>query len=162
MRNAHVSKTNSFAKQEYLDGGFYCQNCEFFIPINKEMSTKNRNHCPKCLYSKHVDNEASGDRNAKCLCPMKPISLTLKKVNKDKYNKEKFGELMIVHECTGCQKLSINRIAADDTIESLKKLVQESLTLNDELIKKLEKNEINVISEENKQEVDTQLFGKKA
>lgn len=160
MRNQNFSNKDPQTNFEFQNGGFFCTNCNFFIPINKEMSTKNRNHCPKCLYSKHVDDEQSGDRKSKCFCPMKPVSLTLKKVKTDKYKKEQFGELMIVHECTGCQKLSINRIAADDTIETLKKLFQDSLILSDEYIKRLEKNEITIISNENKSEVDIQLFGK--
>ena len=48
------------------------------------------NHCPKCLYSKHVDINP-GDRADQCRGLMKPVSIELRK-----------GEYTIIHECVGC------------------------------------------------------------
>jgi hypothetical protein len=49
---------------------------------------------------------------------MVAIGLTFKKVGK-RYPGEGQGELMIIHRCTGCGKIDINRIAADDNPEAL-------------------------------------------
>ena len=46
---------------------------------------------------------------------MKPIGLTLKDIR---------GELMVVHLCLNCGKLSINRIAGDDNPHSLLSLLE--------------------------------------
>ena len=72
---------------------FKCQNCSKDIKINLQMGTKNRNHCPNCLFSLHVD-EKPGDRSSLCYKLMEPIGLTFKKEGYDKYGKEKIGELM--------------------------------------------------------------------
>jgi len=45
---------------------------------------------------------------------MKPIGLTLKKD----------GELMVVHKCLGCGKISKNRIAGDDNTYSIISLLE--------------------------------------
>lgn len=73
--------------------------------------TKNRNHCPFCLYSLHVDIK-TGDRVAQCKGLMKPIAKTLKKD----------GEEVIVHKCLKCGQLRKNRIAGDDSFEGVKNL----------------------------------------
>lgn len=53
------------------DQGFICKNCGFkVVPL---MITS-RNHCPKCLYSLHVDINP-GDRKNRCNGLMKPISI---------------------------------------------------------------------------------------
>jgi hypothetical protein len=61
-----------------------------------------------CLWSKHVD-EAKGDRRASCLGGMEPIGLTFKHEGHGKV-----GEIMLIHHCSVCEKISINRIARDD------------------------------------------------
>ena len=43
---------------------------------------------------------------------MQPIGLTIKQTRK-KYGPGR-GELMLIHACTECNALSVNRIAADD------------------------------------------------
>ncbi len=60
---------------------------------------------------------------------MKPIGLTFKWEGVDKYNNLREGELMLIHECTGCGKISINRIAADDNEETILKVFDESQKL---------------------------------
>jgi hypothetical protein len=73
----------------------------------------NRNHCPYCLWSCHLDLYAAGDRLSACKGQMKPIGLALK-TGRNKYRRESGGELMLIHQCVDCGTLSINRIAADD------------------------------------------------
>jgi hypothetical protein len=57
---------------------------------------------------------------------MKPIGLTMKK-SRNKYRLESRGELMMIHECTDCKVISINRIAADDDAETVVLVFRESL-----------------------------------
>ena len=66
--------------------------------------TAHRNHCPSCLWSKHVDSEVPGDREAECHARMEPISIAVRGS----------GEWVIIHRCLGCGELSSNRTAADD------------------------------------------------
>lgn len=82
--------------------GFKCQNCGEFVTYSAP-GTKNRNHCPYCLYSLHVDNEI-GDRKGVCKGLMEPIGKILKRD----------GEEVIIHKCVKCALVRKNRIAGDD------------------------------------------------
>ncbi len=64
----------------------------------------NRNHCPYCLYSQHVDAERSGDRASACKGMMAPIGV-FERPN---------GEEVIVHRCVRCGFERFNRVGADD------------------------------------------------
>ena len=50
------------------------------------------NHCPKCLWSRHVDNNP-GDRQSQCCGMMRPISI-----------EQKDGDFIIIHKCEICGK----------------------------------------------------------
>lgn len=50
---------------------FICEHCGF--EVSPHPSGSARNHCPKCLYSKHVDEDSPGDRLATCYGLMEPI-----------------------------------------------------------------------------------------
>lgn len=102
------------ALRSYEDvASFRCVNCRQHVSAAWLLSgVRNRNHCPYCLYSRHLDLWRPGDRLAACKGSMQPVGLTLKRIPK-KYG-DTSGELMLVHCCTECGKLSINRIAADD------------------------------------------------
>jgi DNA-directed RNA polymerase subunit RPC12/RpoP len=65
---------------------------------------RNRNHCPYCLYSRHVDGERSGDRASSCKGMMEPIGL-FERPN---------GEEVITHRCLVCDYERFNRVGADD------------------------------------------------
>jgi len=95
-----------------LNESFTCENCHKKTP---KASGTFRNHCPFCLYSKHVDDKLPGDRKSNCGGLMQPI-----KVEKDAKR-----EWMIVHKCLKCQKISRNKIAADDDREKLIQINQE-------------------------------------
>ena len=46
---------------------FRCRNCSLLVTAEKELSgVNNRDHCPNCLCSKHVDLHKAGDRKARC------------------------------------------------------------------------------------------------
>jgi len=79
-----------------------------------------------------MDWRTPGDRMATCRAPMEPIGLTTKR-SRNKYARERDGELMLIHRCAGCGKLVINRVAADDDAERLFALFERSLSLGPEL-----------------------------
>lgn len=147
-------------KLEEKKGGFRCCNCGQWVPFSEFMGTEHRNHCPFCLWSKHVDLEKPGDRKSKCQAGMKPIGLTFKHEGLDKYGKLRQGELMLIHECTSCGKISINRIAADDNEEAILRVFEESQKLSPEKRNQLERNGIEISSRKAEKEIRTQLFGK--
>ncbi|MBN2101033.1 RNHCP domain-containing protein [Candidatus Dojkabacteria bacterium] len=94
---------------------FVCRNCGKKVPIDAP-GTQNRNHCPFCLYSRHVDI-GIGDRKSNCRGMMKPVGVYRKKD----------GELMIVHQCQSCGYVSKNRVAGDDNDELLKELEKKGV-----------------------------------
>lgn len=142
-----------------VKNGFECSNCHKWIPITNKMGTSNRNHCPYCLYSKHVDLKIPGDRKASCQALMKPIGLTFKQEGVDKYGKPRQGELMLIHSCTKEDKISINRVAADDNPESILELFRSSSLLENNIKKELINSQIILLTEENETEVKKQLYG---
>jgi hypothetical protein len=100
-------------------GEFRCLHCHQIISVDPGRSrVHNRNHCPYCLWSRHVDLTVAGDRLSACKAQMEPVGLTLKQA-KQRYGPADGGELMLIHRCKECGKLSINRIAADDFTETL-------------------------------------------
>ena len=139
---------------------FICDHCHENVPISMEMAVRNRNHCPHCLWSKHVDDTVPGDRASVCDGMMKPVGLTLKKTKPDKYGKTReAGELMLVHRCTGCEKLGINRIAADDDTDMILETFARSQQMENDQKEALERGHIHLLSKEYQKEVITQLFG---
>ena len=116
-KKGHQSRSHKLNEQQYQkhrEKGFTCIQCGFPVSSDRELSgVNNRNHCPRCLYSRHVDEKKAGDRKADCMSRMEPVGLTIKHTHK-RYGPPEQGELMIIHVCKGCGKVSINRIAADD------------------------------------------------
>lgn len=110
-------------------GDFRCANCGALVSVMHMLSgVNNRNHCPYCLWSCHLDLYSAGDRLSACKAGMKPIGLTLKR-SRNKYQSGPRGELMLVHTCMDCAAISINRIAADDDPEAILSVFQSSLEL---------------------------------
>lgn len=108
-------------------GDFRCMHCHNRVSAAPMFSGVNhRNHCPYCLWSRHLDLFAAGDRLSACKGQMGPIGLTMKR-SRNKYRLEARGELMLIHQCIECEGLSINRIAADDDPESILTVFQDSL-----------------------------------
>jgi hypothetical protein len=107
---------------------FRCLNCNGYVSAVTALSgVRNRNHCPYCLWSRHLDLVAAGDRLSACKAPMRPIGLTMKPGH-NKYAPAG-GELMLVHKCEDCGRLSINRIAADDDTHTLEEIFSISASL---------------------------------
>ena len=84
------------------DENFICDNC------NKNVEKLNytaRDHCPYCLYSKHVDI-MPGDRANDCHGLFKPIGI------------EKFkNSYKIIYRCNKCGELHKNIVANDDNMD---------------------------------------------
>lgn len=135
-----------------MDSSFTCIHCGKSI-TSQHSGVQNRNHCPYCLYSKHVDDRV-GDRKSLCGGEMKPIGVTFKRL------KNNNGELMLIHKCEKCGKLSINRIAADDDIELIQKAFEDSVNLTNQEKEELTSQGIIPAGEEDREEVKIQLFGK--
>lgn len=81
---------------------FSCDNCGAGVIGNGYT-----NHCPECLWSKHVD-EAPGDRKNKCGGLMEPIKIELEK-----------DEFAITHRCHRCLLEKKNKVAKNDKYEKL-------------------------------------------
>ena len=80
------------------DEEFICENCNKNVT---KLVKSSRDHCPFCLYSKHVDINP-GDRLNNCKGLLKPISI------------EKFK---IVYKCEKCNEIHKNIIADDDNMD---------------------------------------------
>lgn len=141
-------------KREHNAGGFRCSHCKEFVVINDVMGTSNRNHCNWCFWSKHVD-EAKGDRRATCNGGMEPIGLTFK--HEGQY---RIGEIMLIHLCSVCQKISINRIARDDPEHKIMEIFSESFDLNEGIRLRLNEQDIYLLTEIEREDLSVQLFGK--
>ena len=82
---------------------FKCRNCRTFIGTPPTGGSQ-RNHCPMCLFSLHVDGKTPGDRASDCHSLMEPIGVFYRMSL----------EQMVVHRCRGCDFVRYNRVAADD------------------------------------------------
>jgi len=69
------------------------------------------NHCPHCLWSKHVD-VFPGDRAHMCRGMMMPITVT-----------GTSERLSVRHHCTACGHKTTNKVAEDDSMEAVLALV---------------------------------------
>ena len=140
-------------------GDFRCAHCHNLVSAAHLLSgVNNRNHCPYCLWSCHLDLFVAGDRLSACKGQMKPIGLTMKK-SRNKYRLESRGELMLVHECTECRTLSINRIAADDDPENILIIFEDSFLYGQPMRQLCEEQGIVMLSQEATEMVYIQLFG---
>lgn len=91
-----MQKTKKFQRKVE---DFTCEHCGYFVT-----GSGYTNHCPKCLYSKHVDNNP-GDRANDCKALMKPIAALYSN-----------GSYTIQQQCTICgDKVRVKANSNDDT-----------------------------------------------
>ncbi|MGB6163500.1 MAG: RNHCP domain-containing protein [Pseudonocardiaceae bacterium] len=76
---------------------FVCAHCGCSV-----RGTGYTNHCPRCLWSRHVD-VLPGDRLADCGGLMEPVGVLYEG-----------GENSVVHRCVECGRMWRNRTAASD------------------------------------------------
>ena len=96
---------------------FRCGYCRLDVSMDA-LGTAHRNHCPNCLWSRHLDDDTPGDRDARCGALMEPIAIT---VRGD-------GEWVLVHRCRSCDELHLNRSAGDDNPLILLRLAVKPLS----------------------------------
>ena len=85
---------------------FQCENCG-----EKIEGDGYTNHCPFCLWSKHVDINP-GDRNSDCGSLMEPIEI-----------EKKSNEIIITHKCLKCGHLKKNKTAPDDNYDEVLEII---------------------------------------
>jgi DNA-directed RNA polymerase subunit RPC12/RpoP len=140
-------------------GGFVCLACGAPVSANAMLSgVRNRNHCPYCLSSRHLDQFEAGDRLSACKARMRPVGLTLKRSAK-KYAGHAQGELMLVHRCEDCGKLSINRIAADDDGGTILAILETSTGLDADMTNRLAQDGVTPLGADQIDLVQRCLFG---
>lgn len=86
-----------------IDEEFVCENCGSKV---KKLGYSCRNHCPKCLHSKHVDINP-GDRQENCHGLLEPIGLDIN--GKKGY--------VIIFKCKKCGMIRRNKVADDDNMD---------------------------------------------
>ena len=88
-------------KFNMIDEVFTCENCCKNVD---KLNYTARDHCPYCLYSKHVDINP-GDRMNECKGLLEPIGI------------EKFKDTYkIIYKCKKCNQMHKNIIANDDNM----------------------------------------------
>jgi ribosomal protein L37AE/L43A len=88
---------------------FVCEKCGASVKGNGYT-----NHCPVCLYSKHVDIKP-GDRLANCGGLMKPVRVE---------GTEK--AYRVLQRCLVCKYEKINKVAPEDSVEALVAIIKEN------------------------------------
>jgi hypothetical protein len=83
---------------------FICLNCGYHVRGNGYT-----NHCPACLFSKHVDINP-GDRQCSCLGLMKPVGAESVR-----------GGYVIIHQCIKCGAKKRNKAAQGDSFDAIVK-----------------------------------------
>ena len=74
------------------------------------------NHCPNCLWSKHVDVNP-GDRANICGGMMEPVAVDMD-----------HGEYIIIHKCGNCGMSKRNKIVKTDNFEAVISLTETKTT----------------------------------
>jgi hypothetical protein len=86
---------------------------------------------------------------------MEPIGLTFKHEGFGR-----IGEIMLIHLCSSCQKISINRTARDDLEDQILTVFEQSFSLSHSLKERLSNEGIKLLTKPDNKAVKTQLFGK--
>ena len=98
-----MSRDQRHRDKRHGPSSFRCRHCGLDVSIHA-VGTAHSNHCPNCLRTRHLDADTPGDRAADCGSLMEPIAVG---VRGD-------GEWVLIHRCTGCDALNLNRTAGDD------------------------------------------------
>ncbi|HET7580491.1 MAG TPA: RNHCP domain-containing protein [Bacillales bacterium] len=100
------------SKKTRENAGFTCGHChQIILPLT---NGSYRNHCPFCLYSKHVDLQP-GDRLNDCKGMMEPFGI--------KYKSGKGFQIM--HKCIECKTVTVNIIAMNTVQpDNFEKMIQ--------------------------------------
>lgn len=88
---------------------FVCSKCGYNVQGNGYT-----NHCPECLWSKHVDI-FPGDREEKCAGMMEPVRI-----------ERKGKEYTIIHKCIVCGKEMPNKTVKEDNFQMVVQISAEN------------------------------------
>jgi Zn finger protein HypA/HybF involved in hydrogenase expression len=91
---------------------FVCEHCG-----EKVIGDGYTDHCPKCLWAKHVDGDIPGDRASDCRGMMEPVGAEFQISN---------VQFLIKYKCTKCRHQFRVRGGKGDDRELLMKLVIEN------------------------------------
>ena len=118
MNREHKKQTltKGYYKTHPCTKSFLCTHCGRQVSA-QGAGSDHRNHCPYCLYSRHLDI-TPGDREADCGGSMEPIAVWVRRN----------GEWAVIHRCKICGSLSSNRIAADDNPMKLMSLAMRPVS----------------------------------
>lgn len=94
-------------KFNMVNEDFICENCGREV---EKSSYTARDHCPYCLYSKHVDINP-GDRENKCHGLLEPIAV-------EKYR----DTYKIIYKCQKCGEIHKNILHKDDDFTKIVEL----------------------------------------
>ncbi len=104
---------NQSARFTMIDESFTCEVCgEKVNPLGYTA----RDHCPKCLCSKHVDINP-GDRSCMCHGVLRPYAIELGKK----------GGYKIVYKCAKCGTIKKNKAAKDDNLDLIIEIMSTPL-----------------------------------
>lgn len=95
-----------------IDEEFICENCGEKV---EKLGYSCRNHCPKCLCSKHVDINP-GDRLESCAGILEPIGIEIN--SKKGY--------VVIFKCRKCGQIRKNKMAEDDNMDLVIKISRNS------------------------------------
>jgi len=87
---------------------FVCKHCGFRVK-----GTGYTNHCPRCLWSRHVDINP-GDRANRCQGMMEPARV-----------EKKGDELILVYICEKCRETKKNKVGKSDDLEKVIEIMRE-------------------------------------
>ena len=108
----HIIDPNMKKFQKRVEN-FTCEVCKY-----EAIGSGYTNHCPNCLWSKHVDI-SPGDRENSCQGLMKPIGLD-----------QKSGKFIIIHRCQKCGEIKRNKVSPKDNQQVLRELVKQAIITN--------------------------------
>lgn len=92
-----------------LKENFTCEHCQVDV-----VGTGYTNHCPNCLWSKHVDN-LPGDRSNPCCGLMEPIHVVL---TGDGYD--------LIHQCLRCGITKRNKVVDNDNRDTIVDIIKKN------------------------------------
>lgn len=102
MYEKNMNKTKKF--QRAVED-FACEHCG-----RKVKGSGYTNHCPRCLWSKHVDIDP-GDRKEQCGGMMEPVAA-----------ESKDGGYVITHRCVKCRYEKRNKASENDDFDVILEL----------------------------------------
>ena len=107
MGNNEIRKNFLVPKEEL----YVCEHCN-----ERVIGGRYHNHCPSCLWSKHVDKEIPGDRKSDCGGMMTPIGVI-----------QKHGKWRIIQECVKCSKTFVVDTSENDNFDLIVELSQKPI-----------------------------------